>query len=219
MVALKKKNIALFGCQDSANIFNKALLGFNDSFIGDQAFDKDRIEPTLSNFSQWVQQGNQPELILLLSPMASYANDQIADLTWIIENYEALFAFVQTCAKGLTSNQMGGQIIFIQSVVGEIGHPEAINSSMLAGAINGLCKSLAKEVARYNISVNIIAVGECPELGLYVPTNDEYKKLFTATKLGESVSISQIAKAVNFLHESKMAVTGQVIRVDGGMVI
>lgn len=113
-----------------------------------------------------------------------------------------------------------GTIINVSSVVGLMGNPGQTNYAASKAAMIGFSKSLAKEVASRNITVNCIAPG-------YIQTSmtdalPEEKRL-EATKyipLGRMGSAEDIAQAALFLA-SPMAtyITGQVLIVDGGLLM
>lgn len=156
---------------------------------------------------------------VILVPMAERADDMEISEAWIDTTFANLFCSVQFAAQQMMAKSAGGQLIFLQSVVGEVGHPQALNTSVLAGATIGLMKSLAKEIARYRVSVNVIALGNCPELGYRLYMDSDYENMFASTGLGASVNAEAVHHSIACLHNSAMAISGQVIRADGGLVI
>ncbi|NIA22646.1 MAG: 3-oxoacyl-[acyl-carrier-protein] reductase [Proteobacteria bacterium] len=113
-----------------------------------------------------------------------------------------------------------GKVINIASVIGEIGNAGQINYAASKAGIIGLTKSLAKEVARRNITVNAIAPGFIETdmtKGLPESVVESYLKSIPKRKLGKP---EDIANAVLFLaSEAANYITGQVINVDGGLVM
>jgi len=113
-----------------------------------------------------------------------------------------------------------GKIINIASVIGEIGNAGQINYAASKAGIIGLTKSLAKEVARRNITVNAIAPGFIEtSMTKSLPENvvEDYLKSIPERKLGKP---EDIANVVLFLSsEAANYITGQVINVDGGLVM
>ena len=113
-----------------------------------------------------------------------------------------------------------GRIINLSSVVGVIGNAGQINYAASKAGIIGLTKSLAKEVASRNILVNAIAPG-------YIITNmtdkikDEIKENISSNiPLKRLGTPEDVAKLVKFLaSDDSSYITGQVIHVDGGMVM
>lgn len=116
--------------------------------------------------------------------------------------------------------QKSGRIINVSSVVGVAGNAGQTNYSASKAGVIGFTKSLAKEVASRNILVNAIAPG-------FIDT-DMTKVLSEIVKEGINAQIplkrmgtpKEVAKVVKFLaSEDSSYITGQVINIDGGMVM
>ena len=112
--------------------------------------------------------------------------------------------------------QKSGNIINISSVAGLIGTPRQLNYVSSKAGIIGLTKSLAKEAAPYNIRVNAIAPGYIEtDMTKDLKQKENFIKMIPFGRFGKP---EEVAKAVSFLA-SGMAnyITGQVIKVDGGL--
>lgn len=112
-----------------------------------------------------------------------------------------------------------GNIINISSMWGEVGASCEVLYSTTKGGINLFTKSLAKEVAPMGVRVNAIAPGAInTEMNSFLSEEDklELEREIPVGRFGET---KEIAKAVLFLcNDECKYLTGQVIRVDGGMI-
>jgi 3-oxoacyl-[acyl-carrier protein] reductase len=113
-----------------------------------------------------------------------------------------------------------GRIINMSSVSGQAGQAGQANYSSSKAGLIGLTKAVAREVASRNITVNAVAPGfvlteltaDLPE-----PLKDEITR---RTPLGRFGTVDDIANAVVFLASDEAAyITGQVLAVDGGLVM
>ena len=116
--------------------------------------------------------------------------------------------------------QRYGRIISMASVVGVAGNAGQANYAASKAGIIGFTKSLAKELASRNILANAIAPGYIQTAmtgALSDKVKEEIQKQIPLGRLGET---KDVAKLVKFLaSEDSSYITGQVIHVDGGMVI
>lgn len=116
--------------------------------------------------------------------------------------------------------QKEGKIINLSSVIGIVGNAGQVNYAASKAGVIGMTKSLAKEIGSRGITVNAIAPGFIQtdmtnELG--DKYKDEIKKNIPLKKLGEP---EDVANLVAFLaSDEALYITGQVINVDGGMVM
>ena len=115
--------------------------------------------------------------------------------------------------------QRQGSIINLTSVVGEMGNGGQVAYASTKAALIGFTKSLAKELASRNIRVNAVSPG-------FIDTDMTQKideatraKMMDAIPLGKLGSAEDIANAVVFLASEEAAyITGEVLRVNGGML-
>lgn len=114
--------------------------------------------------------------------------------------------------------QKSGNIVNISSVAGLVGTPRQLNYASSKAGIIGLTKSLAKEVASYNIRVNAVAPGYIEtDMTKDLKQKEDFIKMIPFSRFGKP---EEVAKVVSFLASDKANyITGQVIKVDGGLVI
>lgn len=113
-----------------------------------------------------------------------------------------------------------GRIINISSVVGITGNTGQTNYSASKAGIIGFTKSLAKEVASRNILVNAIAPGFIETDMTSVLPDNVKESIYAQIPLKRMGNSKEIAKVVKFLaSEDSSYITGQVINIDGGMVM
>ena len=117
----------------------------------------------------------------------------------------------------LMMKQRSGAIVNTTSVVGLYGNPGQANYSAAKAGLVGFTKSLAKELGSRGIRVNAVAPGFiATDMTKDLGNTDEYMKMIPLKRRGEAVDI---AKAVKFLALDAEYVTGQVLQVDGGLII
>jgi len=127
------------------------------------------------------------------------------------------------CSKAAVKHMIRkryGRIINITSVAGQMGNPGQTNySSSKAGQI-GFTKSLAREVAARNVTVNAIAPGFVDTEILAAMSPDTLEAMLKMVPLARKGKPEEVAYAAAFLASDEAAyITGQVLGVDGGMAM
>lgn len=139
------------------------------------------------------------------------------------ENWEAVINtnlnsafYVSNPVVKIMMKQRSGAIINMASISGVFGNAGQANYSAAKAGLIGMTKALAKELASRGIRVNAVAPG-------FIKTDmtkdlklDGIEEHIPLKRLGE---VEDIAKAVKFLAEDATYITGQVLQVDGGLVI
>ena len=116
--------------------------------------------------------------------------------------------------------QRSGRIINIASIVGVMGNAGQTNYSASKAGIIGFTKSLAKEVASRNILVNAVAPGFIRTDMTKSMTDEHEDKINALIPLKRVGAPKEVAKVVRFLSSDDSSyITGQVINIDGGMVM
>ena len=134
-------------------------------------------------------------------------------------NLRAAFVAARTAARSMVRNKFG-RIISISSVSGVMGNAGQTNYSASKAGLIGMTKTIARELAKKNITANCVAPGfietemtkKLPE-----PVIEAAKQIIPLRRVG---TVDDVAKAVAFLASDDAAyITGQVLPVDGGMAM
>ncbi len=134
-------------------------------------------------------------------------------------NLKSVFNYTKAAFKPMMK-QRGGRIVNISSIVGIIGNAGQSNYAASKAGIIGFTKSTAKEFASRNITVNAVTPGFI-ETEMTAALNDKQREALLVNIPLKRIGQSQdVAKLVKFLCSSNADyITGQVISVDGGMVM
>jgi 3-oxoacyl-[acyl-carrier protein] reductase len=126
------------------------------------------------------------------------------------------------CAKAVVRpmmKQRSGRIINISSVVGVSGNPGQTNYTAAKAGVIGMTKTMSKELASRNITVNAIAPGFIATDMTSVLDEKVKEATLSMIPLGRLGAAEEVASMVSFLASDKASyITGQTIHVDGGMV-
>ena len=208
---------------------SKELSELNDEFISKgfqsiyQSTDVSNLEDLNSAVNYAKKQWGTVDAIInnagitddnLIVRMKSESFDKVIDV-----NLKGVFNGIKSVSKTMIRNNYG-RIINITSVIGLIGNKGQSNYSASKSGIIGLTKSIAKELASKNITVNAIAPG-------YIATDmtenlaeENQQQLLNTIPLNRLGSPDDIANLACFLlSEEASYITGQTINVDGGMVM
>jgi 3-oxoacyl-[acyl-carrier protein] reductase len=147
---------------------------------------------------------------------------RLKDEDWdavIDTNLRAAFATIRAATRGMMKRRWG-RIINISSVVGLIGNRGQANYAASKAGLIGLTKSVAKEFASRNILANVVAPGFIETDMTAAMTPEARATLSAQIPLERLGTARDVAAAVAFLaSEHASYVTGQVLVVDGGLVM
>jgi 3-oxoacyl-[acyl-carrier protein] reductase len=147
---------------------------------------------------------------------------RLKDEDWdavINTNLRAAFATIRAATRGMMKRRWG-RIINISSVVGLVGNRGQTNYAASKAGLIGLTKSVAREFASRNVLANVVAPGFIETEMTAAMTAEARSSLTARIPLERLGTATDVASVVAFLaSEHASYVTGQVIVVDGGMVM
>ena len=134
-------------------------------------------------------------------------------------NLTAAFRLIRAAMKGMMKRR-SGRIINVTSVVGTTGNPGQANYCAAKAGMVGMSKALALETASRGITVNCIAPGFIATPMTDVLKEEQKARILTNIPVGAMGVPEDIAAAAVYLASAEAAyVTGQVLHVNGGMVM
>lgn len=143
---------------------------------------------------------------------------RMSDEQWdavIRTNLNGVFYTSRAAAKTLMK-QRSGHIVNLTSIIGQLGNVGQANYAAAKAGVIGLTKSLAKELASRNVTVNAVAPGFIEtDMTHEVASRDQLLQHIPLQRFGQP---EDVANAVVFLVTSAPYITGQVLQVSGGLV-
>ena len=134
-------------------------------------------------------------------------------------NVRGAIACARACSRGMMRARWG-RIVFMSSVVGEMGNVGQTAYAASKAALLGAAKSIAREYASRNLTVNVVAPGYV-DTDMTSSMSAEMKdQLVKFVPLGRTGHAREVAAACVYLASEEAGyVTGQVLRVNGGMYV
>ena len=139
--------------------------------------------------------------------------------TVINTNLKGTFLCMKAACRPMVK-QRCGRIVAVSSVVGLRGNPGQTNYAASKAGLIGLGKSLAKELASRDVTVNLVAPGLIDTDMTAALPEAARAALLASIPMGRMGAAEDVARAVAFLASDEAAyITGQVLCVDGGMAV
>jgi 3-oxoacyl-[acyl-carrier protein] reductase len=180
--------------------------------------DPDQVEKAFSQVESAL--GNVEVLVANAGITRDTLLMRMSDEDWdqvIATNLTGAFRVARRAARPMIRARFG-RIIFISSVVGQMGSAGQVNYAAAKSGLVGMARSLARELGSRGVTTNVVAPGfietdMTAELG-----DDLVKKYAGQIPLGRFGSVDDIAGAVEFLaSEAASYITGALLPVDGGL--
>lgn len=144
-----------------------------------------------------------------------------ADLIQTVTNTNLMGSLIHMQqASRLMARNRSGSIVNLASVIGRFGYEGQTLYAASKAAVIGMTFSAAKELAAKNIRVNAVAPGLIDtEMTRQFPA-DTHERVLKSIRMGRSGQAEEVANVITFLASDMASyVTGQVLGVDGGMIV
>lgn len=201
---------------------------FLDSWLVENAFDSSHVKFISMDLNDRVEVDErlnelleQQAIDVLINNAGITADSSFLKMAYeqwssVLEtNLKSLFSITQPIAKSMVENG-SGKIINISSINGLKGQFGQTNYSAAKAGIIGFSKSLAQELARKNVSVNVIAPGYTLTPMVQEMREDILDSIKSNIPTKQLVALEDLANTALFIANSGMSLTGETISVNGG---
>ena len=220
-LAKEGANIAVFDIQESGSLSQeiereRVKFGFWKVDVRDSSMVEKSVQEVKEKFGKLDILVNNAGITRdnLLIRMKDEEWDQVIEI-----NLKGAFNCSRAVAKVMIK-QREGCIVNIASVIGLVGNTGQANYSASKGGVIAFTKSLAKELARWGIRVNAVAPGFIQSAMTERLSSKAREKMLENIPLGRVGSPEEVANVVFFLSSPLSSyITGEIVKVDGGMAI
>lgn len=134
-------------------------------------------------------------------------------------NLTGTFNCMKVVLRSMVKNRYG-RIVNVSSVVGIRGNVGQANYAASKAGIIGLTKSVAREVARYGVTVNAVAPGFIDTPMTRKLGEEKRQEFISQIPMGREGTPEEVADAVSYLVREEAAyITGEIVRIDGGLAM
>ncbi len=148
---------------------------------------------------------------------SAFDSDAIIEQT--LSTVTQLLTTVRNTVTKMLETKTPGQIIAVCDTSAIAGRRDQVASATVGGALIGMCKSLAKELGRYHISVNVICLGPLSEINDKLNLTPTETMMLKASGLGKPAELTHLAKNIQHLAQSEHWLNGQVLHINDGLVM
>lgn len=129
-------------------------------------------------------------------------------------------ACAREAVRSMAAEGVAGNLVCVSDIAGLTGRGGRAVAASAAGALLGMVRALAKEVGRQGISVNALACGPTAIPGHQTEQlTEQEKQLFEAMGIGQPLQPEELVATLSLLVRGGHGITGQVLRLDHGLVI
>ena len=179
---------------------------------------QDQVEQTFKNIEETL--GSVEVLVANagITRDALAARTSESDFTDVLDtNLTGAFRTSKQALRGMMKNRWG-RIIFVSSLSGRIGQVGQASYAASKSGLLGLARSLAKEYASRNITVNVVAPGAIKTDMLEKLSDEQIEEYIESIPLGRLGEPDEIGEIIGFLaSENAGYITGSLLPIDGGL--